>query len=101
MTRMWALGYDYGNFSNTLVDINPLQYERHRTPGTFNAVVYTQAMINQSYPDEWTRFEGVVSGLKKPGYHRFGFRYLVTDGGNAGFGSGVGIDKVSYISIGK
>ncbi|MEP6675736.1 MAG: choice-of-anchor J domain-containing protein [Ferruginibacter sp.] len=96
-----GLGYDEGNFITTLVDINPQQYERHRTTGTFNAVIYNQTMLDQSYPDEWTRFEGVVNGLKKPGYHRFAFRYLVTDGGNAGAGSGVGLDKVSYISIGK
>lgn len=94
-------GYDPGDYTTVLVDINPMQYERHKAPGTYNGIAYSQAMINQAFPDEWTRFEGVVTGLPKPGVHRFAFRYLVTDGGNAGAGSGVGVDKVSFISVGK
>ncbi len=94
-------GYDPGDFTTSLVDINPFQYEWHNAPGTYNGVVVTAAQIAQAYPSEWTRFEGVVSGLAAPGNYRFGFRYLVRDGGNAGSGSGVGIDKVSYISVGK
>ena len=96
-----GFGTDEGNYLTTLVDINPSQFERHRKVGTYNLVVYNQTMLDQSYPDEWTRFEGVVNGLKKPGYHRFAFRYLVNGGGNNGAGTGVGIDKVSYISVGK
>lgn len=94
-------GYDPGEFTTALVDINPYQYEWHQLPGTYNGVIVTAAQISQAYPSQWTRFEGVVSGLSAPGNYRFAFRYLVKDGGNNGAGSGVGIDKVSYISTGK
>ncbi len=94
-------GYDVGDFTTTLVHVNPSQYEWHNAPGVYNGVNVTAQNIYEAYPNEWTRFEGVVSSLQHPGYYRFGFRYLVRDGGNAGSGSGVGIDKVSFISSGK
>ena len=92
---------DPGDFTTSLVDINPQQYEWHNLPGTYNGVVITAAKISQAFPSSWTRFEGVVSGIATPGYYRFAFRYMVMGGGNAGSGSGVGIDKVSFISVGK
>lgn len=94
-------GMDAGSFKTTLVDINPNYYEWHKNPGVYNGVDNTAPMIAQAYPVEWTRFEGTVSGLNQPTNGRFAFRYYVIDGGSNGRGTGVGIDKVEYISVSR
>ena len=92
-----------GNFNNTILDINPFLYEWHKNP-TGNSLIdmrpFTPATTLQAYPVSWTRFEATVSGLNAPIVSRFAFRYYVYKGGNDGFGTGVGIDKVEFKSAG-
>ncbi len=64
-----------GDFTILLVEVNP-----DLTAG--------------GYPEEWTQFTGIVSGLTGPTACRVGFRYFVTDGGPTGNNSNyVGIDE--------
>ena len=83
-------GTDPGDFTNTLVDINPNYEFYHTDPNQYSPT---------AYPSSWTRFEGTVTGLNEPVKGRFAFRYFVEGAGWNGLGSGVGIDKVSYISV--
>jgi hypothetical protein len=83
-------GDDPGDFKNTLVDINSNYEEFHTDPNLYSPT---------AYPSSWTRFEGTVSGLNGPVRGRFAFRYFVEGAGSNGLGSGVAIDKVSYISV--
>lgn len=94
-------GLEAGHFNTVLVDINPEYFEWHARPGTYAGVPVTAADIAKAFPVFWTRFEGTITTLKRPGYHRFAFRYFVADAGSAGRGTGVGVDKVSFISTGK
>lgn len=81
---------DAGDFTQTLVDINPT-YDEYRVNPALRSVY--------AYPARWTRFEGTVSGLNRPVTGRFGFRYFIEGGGSNGLGSGVAIDRVEYISV--
>lgn len=46
------------------------------------------------YPETWTQFTGIVSGLTGPTACRIGFRYYVTNGGPSGSNSNfIGIDE--------
>lgn len=94
-------GNSAGDFEKVLVDINPYfydathtltYYDNHTSPSLFNPL---------AYPIRWTRFVGVVKNLAKPAVGRFAFRYHVIGGGNAGFGSGVAIDKVEFKSVSR
>jgi len=89
---------DPASFTEGMLDINPGYKEWHKTAGTYNAVVYSSADIAQAYPALWTRFEATISGLNQPVEGRFAFNYYVEDAGNAGRGSGIGIDRVSFVS---
>lgn len=83
-----GLGADVGNFSTVLLDINPFYAERPDANG---------------YPDNWTKFVATVSGLNgKAVKGRFAFRYFVEGGGvnNTERGFGIGLDKVTYTSVG-
>lgn len=82
-------GADPGDFGKAVLVINPTQ--------VFSSVL---APDPAAYPSQWTRFEAVVSGLDKSVKGRFAFRYFVKDGGSNGFGTGIGIDAVSYKSAG-
>jgi hypothetical protein len=102
-------GDNPGNYDISLLDINPFQYEWHKvatglTIGT-NAFLSQLDMrpinINtnlQAYPTNWTRFEVTISGLNQPTVSRFAFRYFMTKAGSNGFGTGVGIDNVEFVS---
>lgn len=81
-------GFDPGDFTTSLLDINP-----------FYAASSVLAPDPTAYPSRWTRFEATVFGLNGPKQGRFAFRYFVEGGGSNGFGSGVGIDYVSYKSV--
>jgi hypothetical protein len=105
-------GFECGDFGvgvnpNALVDINPFYYESHNLPGNYGLTATTilsratPVTIAQAFPVKWTRFEGVVSGLSEPGYHRFAFRYVVDGGGSNGRATAVGIDKLTYKTVGK
>lgn len=82
-------GINPGNFTKVLIAINPLL--------TFSSVLSPDPA---AYPSQWTRFEATISGLNSPAKGRFAFRYFIIDGGTGGYGSGVGIDAVSYKSAG-
>jgi hypothetical protein len=48
--------------------------------------------INSPYPEAWTQYSVVVSGLGGPTAGRIGFRYVVTD--TSANGDYIGIDTV-------
>ncbi|MEI6021657.1 MAG: choice-of-anchor J domain-containing protein, partial [Bacteroidota bacterium] len=76
-----------GNFTTTLLDINPLY-----SPGTTSAVVNNSV---NGYPDAWTVYTVSLSGFVTPTVGRFAFRYFVEDGGYFGTRSAyLGIDAV-------
>jgi len=85
-----------GDFNSLILDINP-------------TYVYSNSLIPDptAYPTRWTRFEATVFGLNKPTRGRFAFRYFVEYGGidvtgaTAADGNGVGIDYVTYKSVGR
>lgn len=81
-------GNDVGDFTTTLLDINPDYIEAHTSPALFDP---------RAYPVRWTRFEAKVGGLNGPTQGRFAFRYYVEGGGSNGLGSGVAIDSVAYV----
>ena len=84
-----GIGLSYNNFTQILLDINPgLVYSSVITPNP------------NAYPSQWTRFEVTVTGLNGPVKARFAFRYFVTNGGSNGNASGIGIDLVTYKSVG-
>ncbi|WP_207492549.1 choice-of-anchor J domain-containing protein [Aridibaculum aurantiacum] len=83
-------GSDAGDFDTPLLDINPT-YE-------FSSIVTPST---KAYPANWTRFEATVYGLSKPVRGRYAFRYFIEGGGWNGLGSGVGIDYVTYQSVGR
>ncbi len=67
-----------GDFTTLLLDINP-------------------TYVATSYPNTWTQFNVVISGLGAPTSGRLAFRYFVENGGPAGTNSDfMGIDTVSY-----
>jgi hypothetical protein len=82
-------GSDAGDFSTTLLDINPAYEEYHTSPALYSPT---------AYPGNWTRFEATVSGLNAPVRGRFAFRYYVEGAGSNGLGSGVALDKVTFTS---
>ncbi len=84
-----GVGFDPGDFTTSLLDINPFYVQSSfLTPRP------------TAYPTRWTRFETTVYGLDKPVKGRFAFRYFVEGAGSNGLGSGVGIDYVTYKSLG-
>lgn len=84
-----GFGVESGDFTALLLDINPTYL--------LSSVVAPEP---NAYPSNWTRFEATVFGLTKPVKGRFAFRYFVQGGGNNGLGSGVGLDYVTYKSVG-
>ena len=82
-------GDDPGTFTTGLLIINPLL--------AFSSVLTPNPA---AYPTQWTRFEVTISGLDVPVKGRFAFRYYIVNGGSNGYGTGVGIDAVSYKSTG-
>jgi hypothetical protein len=83
-------GYDVGDFTNILLDINPSYIEHHTDPLEYSPY---------AYPARWTRFEVTIVGINKPVRGRFAFRYFIEGGGFNGLGSGVAIDQVHYESV--
>ncbi|MGB8191673.1 MAG: choice-of-anchor J domain-containing protein [Chitinophagaceae bacterium] len=81
-------GFNPGDFTTTLLDINREYYEAHTSPALYNP---------EAYPTKWTRFEAVVGGLNGPTKGRFAFRYFTEDAGSNGRGSAVAIDSVAYV----
>lgn len=83
-----GFGLDAGDFTSTLLDINPDLLEQHTSPALYDP---------NAYPTRWTRFEAKVGGLSGPTKGRFAFRYFVEGGGSNGLGSAVAIDSVAYV----
>ena len=83
-------GTDPGDFTESILDINSSYVFYHSDPLQYSPV---------AYPARWTRFEATVVGLNEPVKGRFAFRYYLEGGGFNGLGSGVAVDKVSYISV--
>lgn len=105
-------GLDPGDFNVVLVDINPnlAQGFSPTTPATYTPPFpyaaaspppFPQVYSNiQTFPNQWTRFEGTVSGLNGPHKGRFAFRYFVPMGGDNGRADFVCLDYVTYKSVG-
>jgi hypothetical protein len=74
---------DVGNFTNPLIDINPLY--KVSPPG--------------DYPSTWTKYEATISGLNQPDSGRFALRYFVILNGGAN-GDEIGVDKLEFTSAG-
>lgn len=81
-------GLDAGDFTSTLLDINPELLEQHTSPALYDP---------NAYPTRWTRFEAKVGGLSGPTKGRFAFRYFVEGGGSNGLASAVAVDSVAYV----
>ena len=79
-------GDDPGDFTSSLLDINPFSKEAH-----------TLVYVPDAYPIRWTRFEATIGGLNGITKGRFAFRYYLEGAGSNGLGSGVAIDSVAYI----
>lgn len=74
------LAEDVGSFSTLLLSINP-------------------SLTQSGYPNDWTQYTIIMSGLDGPTNGRIGFRYYVTDGGPGGSNSNyIGIDSFTYYS---
>jgi hypothetical protein len=72
---------DVGDFTTLLLDINP---------------TYTVG----GYPEAWTQFTIIISGVPSGTSGRLAFRYFVEDGGPEGTRSNyIGIDRVQYCGI--
>ena len=68
---------DLGTFTNNLLTINP-------------------DLTSSAYPEEWTQYTIVVSGLSENTECQFAFRYFVTNGGTGGTNSNyIGVDGFS------
>ncbi len=68
---------DVGSYTELLLEINP-------------------DLEEGGYPEEWTRYTAVVSGLTGAVDTRVAFRYYVTDGGPVGNNSNyIGVDQLS------
>jgi hypothetical protein len=71
---------DVGSFSTLLGDINP-------------------TLAVGGYPEEWTQYIIILSGIPEGTTGRFAFRYYVSDAGATGNNSNyIGIDTVEFIS---
>ena len=71
---------DVGDFTSVLLSINP-------------------NLTSSGYPDIWTQYTVVISGLAAPTNGRIAFRYYVTDAGPNGSNSNyIGIDSFTYYS---
>jgi len=74
-----TLPSDVGDFTTLLLDINP-------------------TLTTGVYPQSWTQFQIIVTGLAAPTSGRFAFRYFVTGGGPTGTNADyIGIDNFNYI----
>lgn len=69
-----------GTFTNVLLAVNP-------------------SLNTTDYPQDWTQYTIIISGLSAPTNGRIALRYFVTNGGPAGPNSNyIGIDSYSYTS---
>lgn len=76
-TNTGTTATDVGDFTTTLVDVNPV--------------------YGQDYPTVWTQFTATISGLAAPTSGRLAFRYFVENGGPDGDNSNIiGIDTFVY-----
>jgi uncharacterized delta-60 repeat protein len=77
-TNVGTTPFEVGDFTVLLLDINP-------------------SLTTNGYPNAWTDFTVMVSGLSSPTTGRLAFRYYVPDGGPFGRnGDYIGIDEVWF-----
>jgi len=77
-TNVGTLNTDVGDFTTLLLTVN-------------------SGLTTSGYPNAWTNFNHVLSGLGGPTSGRLAFRYFVTSGGPSGANSDfIGLDTVSY-----
>jgi len=86
-------GSDAGDFTTTLLDINPWLYMF-----TLSGYQANDPEALAAYPHRWTRFAATVYGVNGTTKGRFAFRYYIPGGGANGLGTGVGIDSVAFVS---
>ena len=80
-TNIGQQAMEVGDFNILLLDINP---------------TYTVG----EYPEEWTKYTVMISGLSGPVNGRFAFRYFIEDGGVLGsHGYVVGVDSFEYTPL--
>jgi hypothetical protein len=80
-TDVGMTAFDVGDFNNLLLDINP-----------------TYAI--GGYPESWTQFTIIISGVPSGTSGRLAFRYFVEDGGPEGTRSSyIGIDRAVYCAV--
>jgi len=78
-----------GTFTNLLLDINPLY-------SISTATAVSNGTVN-GYPDQWTVYSVVLSGITGTMQGRLAFRYFVENAGPTGSNSDyIGIDDVTY-----
>lgn len=76
-TNVGATSASVGDFTDLLLDINPL-------------------LTSNGYPSAWTNYQVTLSGLSGPTSGRIAFRYFVTNGGSNGANSDyIGIDTLN------
>ncbi len=81
-TDVGSTSSSVGDFDTLLLDVNP-------------------TLSVGGYPETWTRYDIVLSGLPGPVTGRLAFRYFVPDGGPSGTNSNyIGIDSVTYTALG-
>ena len=80
-TNVGMSAFDVGDFNNLLLDVNP-----------------TYAI--GGYPESWTQFTIIISGVPSGTMGRLAFRYFVEDGGPEGTRSNyIGIDRAVYCAV--
>jgi hypothetical protein len=77
-TNVGTTATSVGDFTTQLLQINP-------------------TLTTSGYPNAWTEYTIIISGLTAPTSGRVAFRYYVTNGGSSGANSEyIGIDSVAY-----
>ena len=80
-TDCGTLPEDVGDFTTLLLEINP-------------------TLVVGGYPNTWTQYTIVVSGVGAPTQGRFALRYYVTNGGPSGSASDyIGVDLLEYTVV--
>jgi hypothetical protein len=78
-----SLATDVGDFTTLLTSVNP-------------------TLVSGGYPEVWTQYTVILSGIPAPTTCRIAFRYYVTNGGPSGSNSNyIGIDDFSVVRPGN
>lgn len=97
--RFWTRAVDAPAFADRL-SLRLSTDGPSTAPASFNRVLLTinPTLATTGFPNVWTQFTGVVSGLTAPTTGRFAFNYEMPNGGPSGPNSQyIGIDDVEHI----